>query len=261
MAKINYYIDFEFLEGTQKNLFGFTTKPTIEMISIGVASDDDRQFYAISKDFNLKEAWTRADVENKNGTTVKTYWLRENVLQPIFRELVLQLFADETYDGSRTIGFDYESMKFLIQRYGMSRKQIRWDLTKFLLDPNDELLNDWLGDMDSYFKTITENNFTDVRLYGYYSAFDHVCLSWIYGKMINLPEGIPMYTRDLKQTMDEIVEELYESDRLLALGQKVDNFKSRKGYPEAVNCHNALSDALWNKQLHDFLMTTKHRFL
>ena len=30
----------------------------------------------------------------------------------------------------------------------------------------------------------------DIKLYGYYSAYDHVCFAQIFGKMINLPERI-----------------------------------------------------------------------
>ena len=48
-------------------------------------------------------------------------------------------------------------------------------------------------------------------MYGYYSAYDHVVFSWLFGKMIDLPEGFPMYTIDLKQTLDELVEDEIKS--------------------------------------------------
>ena len=60
-----YFIDLEFLEGTQKKLFG-ETKPTIDLISIGIVCEDGREYYAISKDFNLKEAWNRYDLKIAN---------------------------------------------------------------------------------------------------------------------------------------------------------------------------------------------------
>ena len=37
-----------------------------------------------------------------------------------------------------------------------------------------------------------------IQLYGYYSAYDHVCLASCFGRMIDLPEYIPMLTYDLK---------------------------------------------------------------
>ena len=57
---MKYFIDTEFLEGTQKKWFG-ETKPTIDLISIGIVGEDGREYYAISKDFNIKEAWNRYD--------------------------------------------------------------------------------------------------------------------------------------------------------------------------------------------------------
>ena len=58
---MRYYLDTEFLEGTQKSFFG-KTKPIIDLISIGIVSEGGREYYAISKDFNLKEAWNRYDI-------------------------------------------------------------------------------------------------------------------------------------------------------------------------------------------------------
>ena len=61
---MNYFLDTEFLEGTQKTLFG-KSKPTIDLISIGIVAEDGREYYAISKDFNLKEAWNRYDIKKE----------------------------------------------------------------------------------------------------------------------------------------------------------------------------------------------------
>ena len=55
---MKYFYDTEFLEGTQKKRWWNIgkQKPTIDLISIGVVCEDGREYYAISKDFNLKEA-------------------------------------------------------------------------------------------------------------------------------------------------------------------------------------------------------------
>lgn len=62
---MKYFLDTEFVEGTQQRSFlGIKigeTKPTIDLISIGIVAEDGREYYAISKDFNLKEAWNRFD--------------------------------------------------------------------------------------------------------------------------------------------------------------------------------------------------------
>lgn len=67
------------------------------------------------------------------------------------------------------------------------------------------------------------------EFWGYYADYDWVVFCWIFGKMIDLPENFPMYCRDLKQLLDESGKE------------KIHN-------PDGE--HNALVDALWNKDLH-----------
>lgn len=37
------------------------------------------------------------------------------------------------------------------------------------------------------------------ELWAYFSAYDHVALAQLYGKMMALPPGIPMYTNDIMQ--------------------------------------------------------------
>jgi len=98
---MKYFLDTEFIEGTQKTFFG-ETKPTIDLISIGLVDEKGREFYAISKDFNLKEAWNRYDkvecckIPTMCGSKTqghcegfkRVYWIRENVLRPIYDELL-----------------------------------------------------------------------------------------------------------------------------------------------------------------------------
>ncbi|GAA4083023.1 hypothetical protein [Actinomadura miaoliensis] len=44
----------------------------------------------------------------------------------------------------------------------------------------------------------------DVELWAYYAAYDHVALCQLWGPMMHLPEGIPMYTADLRQEMHRL---------------------------------------------------------
>lgn len=39
------------------------------------------------------------------------------------------------------------------------------------------------------------------ELWAYYAAYDHVALAQLWGRMIGLPEGIPMWTNDLQQEL------------------------------------------------------------
>lgn len=71
------------------------------------------------------------------------------------------------------------------------------------------------------------------EFWGYYSAYDHVALCQLFGTMMDLPKGWPMYTRDVKQWCNEL-----GNPRLPEQG---------KGE------HNALADARWNREAWLFL--------
>lgn len=88
---------------------------------------------------------------------------------------------------------------------------------------------------DLYFFLGQRNNVAEkCEFYGYYSAYDWVVFCWIFGKMISLPKGFPMYCRDLKQMMD-----MYNLSA---------EWKSAV-CPDPEEEHNALVDAKWNKSL------------
>lgn len=86
--------------------------------------------------------------------------------------------------------------------------------------------------------------------------------------MIDLPNGMPMYTKDLKQILDHKAERLsrnknglpsYKDESKLFSGNK-ESFeqcliwiKKHPAYPKQENEHNAIADARWNKKLHEIL--------
>lgn len=248
---MNYYYDTEFLEGTQKKFFG-KTKPTIDLISIGIVSEDNREYYAISKDFNLKEAWNRNDLDPNHKRNYKqkdNYWIRENVLKPIFREWLykghskIKLPLPELNDNQ----FTYKNFKKFLKYFGKTNKEIAEEIIEFTKpQPTGKVL---LSN-----PPITEYNNTPIELYGYYSAYDHVALCWLFGKMIDLPKGFPMYSKDLKQILDEKVSVFCAKEiQDTSFESAVKRIKMHKDYPKQTNEHNALADAKWNKDLHNFL--------
>lgn len=262
------FYDCEFLEGAQKKLFKKTV-PTIDLISIGLVDEEDREMYLISKEFNLKEAWNRydlkveptyGDLRNKypNGRKFKCYWIRENVLKPIF-DYFIKCENAKNYRKSQlyisgvsvNYSFTYKNFKKLLFKYGLSRQEIKIKLLSFSLDPGGLIYSKWLDGINDYLKTL-ERKETKIELYGYYSAYDHVCLSWIFGKMLNLPDQFPMYTKDLKQISDDYFKDIpiHIVDEIKAGHVIVDNDKV---YPQNKGAHDALQDALWNKKLYEFL--------
>lgn len=68
------------------------------------------------------------------------------------------------------------------------------------------------------------------EFWAYYADYDWVVLCQLYGRMIDLPKGFPMFCRDLKQ---ELV--LYGNPVI-----PIDNSQE----------HNALADARWTREAH-----------
>jgi hypothetical protein len=73
------------------------------------------------------------------------------------------------------------------------------------------------------------------ELWGWYSSYDHVCLAQLFGKMINLPHFIPMWTNDLRQEFYRLGDPLPYSNQV-----------------EGV--HNALEDAKFIMKQHEWLL-------
>ena len=100
-----------------------------------------------------------------------------------------------------------------------------------------------------------------IQFYGYYSDYDWVVFCWLFGKMIDLPIGFPMYCIDLKQVLDEKALRWCGNIRQMSsifcddFKSKLDSIKSCKDYPKQTNEHNALADAKWNFELYKFLNT------
>lgn len=71
------------------------------------------------------------------------------------------------------------------------------------------------------------------EFWAYYCSYDWVALCQLYGTMMELPDGWPMFCRDVQQLRSEM---------------GVDDL------PKQFTAeHNALSDALWTRQAHEFL--------
>lgn len=142
---------------------------TIQLISIGVVSEDGRTYYA--------ETGRSSELANK------TEWLRANVAPHLIGSPRLQ------------------------------RGLLAADLVTFM------------G--------------SEPEIWAYYGAYDWVVLCQLFGRMIDLPAGWPMYCRDVKQLADSL---------------------GNPKLPKQVTVeHNALSDAMWTCEAWQFLETIRVR--
>jgi len=238
----------------------YMTPPTIDLISIGIVAEDGRELYLISKDFNLDEAWNRFQLDQghgdqRNDPPKKVYWLRENVLRPIFYELMGKDIQFHDIDRN----FTKSHFRALIKHHGKTNAEIVEEVVRFVMPSSEEVPGiDFMQYQELYSRP---------KFYGYYSDYDWVVFCWLFGKMIDLPKGFPMYCIDLKQMFDEKMSgdligknqtldprELVELRALPDLKSRLKWLKnSSRVYPKQSNEHNALADAKWNLELYKFL--------
>jgi len=135
-------------------------------------------------------------------------WMRENVI----RHLPVK------ENGSRRLAWDTQHV----------------DYHRVL--PNEVIAGLWRDFVIDYSH---EHEFDKPELWAYYGAYDHVVVSQLFGRMLDLPEGMPMYTMDIKQRWHN---------------------EGKPGLPEQeVNAHRALDDARWNKLAYEYLDEYRER--
>ena len=186
---MKYFIHTEFIEGFREQCIRFPFKwkqcHFIDLISIGIFCEDGRSLYAISNEWNFKQA---------------SEWLKENVIKKLPGEELI------------------------------------------LYQTNEEIKEELLG----FFGCWRERNIyrapEGIEVYGYFADYDWVVLCSLFGRMIDLPKGFPMYCRDLKQMMDE---------RGLTKEWK------KNACPDPSNAHDALADAKWNFDLYHAILQAK----
>lgn len=205
--KTRYFIDAEFHEFKKPVKFlGITIKEvwTIELISIGIVSQEGKEYYAIHNGFDVKKAF-------------RNEWLNKNIFLPFFRNMSV---FHKTHNE-----FDLRWAKRYIKQSGKSLDEIKFEIIEFL----GGLIDDDGGSASWYFKDKPE-------FWGYFASYDWIVFCWIFGQMIALPNGFPMYIKDLKQTMDST---------------NLSKEWKREKCPDPEGAHNALVDAKWNKLLYD----------
>lgn len=185
-------------------------------------------------------------------------WVKENVILPLYISMV---------HGDQRNRLTVENFHKVL---GISNKEIAEQVAIFCDCFREQL----------YWRTNKETEF-----YAYYADYDWVVFCSLFGRMIDLPKGFPMYCKDLKQMLDETLqnynktvkyfdterrmafsgdfEELYFADNIKEkeidlskydLKYKLDFIKKyHSGYPKQENEHTALDDAKWNLKLFEFV--------
>lgn len=171
---------------------------TIELISIGIVAEDGREYYAVNSDMPIDRI--REDD-----------WLLRNVMTSI---PVCGRKSLEAYVANHPNHFPRPGVSIVEPDTADSRVKPRWVIRN---EVRDFLLADPSG----------------CELWAWYAAYDHVVLAQLFGKMINLPKGIPMFTHDVRQ---------------LVSSTGYDKLPKQK-----AGEHNALEDARHVRVMHEWI--------
>jgi 3' exoribonuclease, RNase T-like len=170
---------------------------TIDLISIGIVCEDGREYYAINYDCDRSKA---------------NNWVQKNVLKFLPPEPLSLFYGNKkAFEESEAYKQGWRNKPLIVLEI---LEFVRWSKKK------------------PHFAEGEKPEF-----WGYYASYDWVAFCQLWGKMINLPKGFPMYINDIKQLCK------YLGDPELP----------KQGEEE----HHALSDAKWNKKAWEFLDTKK----
>lgn len=189
-----YCYDTEFIEDGS----------TIELISIGIVCEDGREYYAVNSDAD----WDRI---RKND------WLMDNVVRHLPTHSTGQV---QKRDGFGDLGWSWggiDKRSTLVKPKWVIANEVREFIVGHITpmgEKNGEPAY-WSNDMP--------------ELWAYYGAYDHVALAQLWGRMIDLPKLMPMWTHDLMQLIEPL-----------------QGFTLPKQHGTA---HNALDDAQWNYEV------------
>jgi len=237
-----YFIDCEFIEGFKKPISWLPTignfnkeYHSIQLVSIGIVCEDGREYYAISEEYNYKDA---------------SDWVKKNVIAPMYRNI----FPGDARNSSSVNSFH----KYV----GKSNKQIAGELVEFIY-PRHVNGEGYTGVVSSFISndsdTVVNRKYVgDVEFYAYYADYDWIVFCSLFGTMMDLPEGFPMYCRDLKQELDRKAEErkkewFLQKVQIYTDFDMLNHIKTLPNYPKQENEHDALDDAKWNSNLYKFL--------
>lgn len=225
---MKYYIDTEFHEYKMTNLERLNSNNTTDYLEVDTIELISIGIVAADgREYYAvcKEFDIKAAIEND--------WL--------FKNVICKILVDWGVDVD---SIDTHFIKDYFNHNGKTREQIANEIKEFVYA--------------DHFKS-------PIEFYAYFADYDWVVFCWLFGRMIDLPKGFPMYCRDLKQILDEkafwlpiidreltdklVTQDSTSEDRLKAI-------KNMDLYPkQGENEHNALSDARWNKKLHKFLLS------
>lgn len=231
---MKYFLDQEFIERFTKPFLG-KPRHCIDLISIGIVAEDGREYSAISDEYDPHKA---------------SEWVIDNVIKPLY---------SKTVPGNQR---EHYTIWDFHRHFGKSNKVIAGEIYEFV-NPQLAAIREHKSDYSEIpsFRVLHDQVYmppvgwvSRPKFYGYFADYDWVLFCSLFGKMIDLPGGFPMYCRDVKQMLDEKVEKWWLLKGCSTFDQALAEFKSYADFPKNTAEHDAIADARWNKLLHDYLL-------
>ncbi|HEY5396207.1 MAG TPA: hypothetical protein VIL16_12500 [Trebonia sp.] len=141
---------------------------TIGLISIGMVAEDGREYYAVNSD----APWDQIR---------KHDWLLRNVVPSL---PVTSRKSLDSYVANHPNSYPRPSVGCVGPDLNDTRVKPHWVIANEVRD-----------------FILTE---PDPQLWAWYAAYDHVALCQLWGTMMQLPKGVPMWTNDLKQEAERL---------------------------------------------------------
>ena len=225
---MTFYFDTEFIERIHCPLLG-KSRHVIDLISISIVAANGATYNAISSEYNYNDA---------------SKWVKDNVIVP--------LYVDTVHGDQR----NHEQVETFQKGYGKTNKRIAEEIKAFVYEHSG------IGNPNSISNWSKVKYLFPIKFVGYYCDYDWVLLCSLFGTMIDLPLGFPMYCTDLKQTLDEKVNHIFyrltplmddEMRVMTKFEEKLSYIKAHADYPKQEKEHLSKYDALWNRDLDTFL--------
>lgn len=180
---MKHFIDFEFLENGE----------TILPISIGIASEDFTEYYAVFSEIQTDEDLHRRISEHD--------FLAKHVIKH------LPLTNDRKVAEQMRLATQSDREPFFhpnSEEYSRDAKRLDWelDLTSPDVKPKWVIANEvrqyFLDRLDHGVGDANRADEGDVELWANFAAYDHVCLMQLWGPMVKRPSHLPMFPHDLQ---------------------------------------------------------------
>lgn len=159
----NYHFEVQQVELKQRqSFFERILKKEVryenQLISLEIKDNDQIVYFAVSKDFNLKQSWNKYQIKEdiiihtgkgsqfSETIKIKEFIIRKNILYPLWKRLFLEsekeffflffnskweYFEKEVEEGKYDYLFTYNKFKKLLQKHGKPTQVILNEIIEF----------------------------------------------------------------------------------------------------------------------------------